>query len=77
MDERVVQQIGGALDGSGGLREQFWAAYWKECVPENFLRGEVQRHPARITDRDIGIAGAQVQYCVSFGTGWSIRGRRW
>ena len=65
MDERIVQQIGGALDGSSALREQFRAAHRKECVAENLLRGEVRRHPARVTDRHIGIAGAQVQYCVS------------
>ncbi|WP_352479890.1 MULTISPECIES: BBE domain-containing protein [unclassified Mesorhizobium] len=43
-----MQQIGGALDLSVASCEQIRAAYRKECVPKNFLRGNVPRHPARI-----------------------------
>lgn len=48
MDERVLQQIGGALELSVSSCEQIRAAYRKECVPKNFLRGNIPRHPARI-----------------------------
>ncbi|MCP9230476.1 hypothetical protein NMG46_09485 [Mesorhizobium sp. LMG 17147] len=40
-----MQQIGGALDLSVASCEQIRAAYRKECVPKNFLRGNIPRHP--------------------------------